>query len=345
MSGDYKKIQKENIASFVNSLVEEYSVYGPVENEGPVEAEDEFSFEEISSFEETTLKHPPSMIPPKKFFFPEKEVLLEIEGSDVEEPSLEGEFVILGVHSCDINSFLILDEMFGRDPGRDPYYERRRENSIVIGVDCEPTEECFCKSMGTERAEDGFDLFFTEIPDEDGYVVEIGSEAGEELAFGDIFESADSEFAEEVIEDSLDWEEEDSVETEDLPDLTRQAFDDEKIWEELGEECLACGSCTMVCPCCNCFDVKDEASLESSKVSRKRTWEACTLLEFAEVSGGNFRESIDSRYRNWFYDKFRIFPEEIEEFGCVGCGRCIRACPVDIDPREVIQKVRDRHAG
>lgn len=345
MENRYKKIGEADLISFIDDLAKDYPVYGPREKEGPVEAGDEYEFDEIESAEEISLKHPPTMVPPKKYFFPEKEDILEIQDADVEVPEEVEEFVIFGVHACDINSFLILDDMFSEDPFNDPYYERRRESSIVIGIDCEPTEYCFCKSMGTDKAEEGFDLFLTEVPDEDSYIVTIGTETGEELASDDIFESVDREFAEEVIENSLDWEEEESVNVRNLSDLARQSFGDEGVWAELGEECLGCGNCTMVCPCCNCFDVQDESSLESSKVTRKRTWEACTLLEFAEVSGGNFRESIDSRYRNWFYDKFRIFKEEIGEFGCVGCGRCIRACPVDIDPREVIQEVRDKYAG
>jgi len=32
------------------------------------------------------------------------------------------------------------------------------------------------------------------------------------------------------------------------------------IWDTLGERCLACGSCTNVCPTCFCFDVQDEWS-------------------------------------------------------------------------------------
>lgn len=343
MPAKYKKIESEDLGSFIEGLIESYTVYGPVENKGPVDTDEEFVFEEVTSTQEISLHHPPAMIPPKKYFFPKKETLLNMEDSQVEVPEVDEKFVILGVHACDINSFLTLDKMFATDPFEDPYYKRRREKSIVIGIDCEPTEYCFCKSMDADRAEEGFDLFLTEIPENGGYIVEIGSEVGEELASGETFKSVEKDFAEEVIEDSLDWEEEEKVKTENLPEITRRSFDSEEIWGELGDKCLGCGNCTMVCPCCNCFDVKDEASLESSKVSRTRSWNACTLLEFAEVSGANFRTSIKSRYRNWFYDKFRIFPEEIEEFGCVGCGRCIRACPVDIDPREVIQDVRGEY--
>lgn len=337
----YKITGRDNLLSFLKNLMEDYRVYGPVENEGPVEADDEYRFDELSSIDKISLKHPPTMIPPKKYFFPNEEKTLEIDGLDIREPVFEEKFVIFGVHACDIKSFLILDKMFSKGPYTDFYYQRRRKNSVVIGIDCEPTEYCFCKSMGAERVGSGFDLFLTKIMDEDRYIVEIGSEVGKSMTSSEGFESVDREFAVEIIKESLEWKEEISVETENLTEATLQSFGSEDLWGELGERCLGCGNCTMVCPCCNCFDVKDTTSVVNN-ISRLRTWTACTLFEFAEVSGGNFRESIKSRYRNWFFDKFRIFPGEIEEFGCVGCGRCIRACPVDIDPRLIIQEVGEK---
>ncbi|NIQ06270.1 MAG: hypothetical protein GWO20_11270 [Candidatus Korarchaeota archaeon] len=340
---DYKKIRRQELLSFITDLNEKYTIYAPAKNSGPVEATNEFTFREMETVEGISLKHPPTMIPPKKYFFPSKETLFTFEDSRVNVPPTDEPFVLLGVHACDINSFLILDKMFAHGEHRDPYYERRRENGIVIGSDCEPTETCFCKSMGADKAEEGFDLFITDIPDEEAYIVTIGSATGEELTSTEAFEHVDREVAEDIIDGSLEWEEEVTVGTENLQKMVYRAFDDDTIWEELGNRCLGCGNCTMVCPCCNCFDVKDEASLQGEHVKRTRTWNACTLLEFAEVAGGNFRSSIASRYRNWIYDKYRIFPKEIEEFGCVGCGRCITYCPVRIDPREVIQEVREKH--
>lgn len=324
--------------------MEDYPVYGPAKNKGPIEVDNEYSFKEIDTIEEVSLQHPPTMIPPKQFFFPRQESLLEIENSEVHVPEVKAQFVILGVHACDINSFLILDEMFSHGPHEDPYYNRRREQGIVIGIDCEPTEYCFCDSMGAKTIEKGYDLFFTHLPSDEGFIVTIGSETGENLTSSERFEPVDTQFAKKIIKESQEWEEDISVDTQELSEITSRAFDDASIWEDLGEKCLACGNCTMVCPCCNCFDVKDVASLESAHVTRHRTWNACTLLEFAEVAGGNFRTSTQSRYRNWFYDKYRIFPKDIEEFGCVGCGRCVKYCPVDIDPRKIIQEVREKHA-
>lgn len=344
MSNRYKKITKTELNDFLRNLKGKYPIFGPVENTGPVDTENEYKFANISTVEEIVFNHPPTMIPPKKYFFPSKETLLEITEEGTEVPEFEKHFVIVGVHPCDINSFLILDKMFRHGEYRDTYYERRRNKGIVIGVDCEPTDTCFCKSMDAYNIEEGYDLFLYEFPHEDSYIVDIGSEKGQEIASSASFQPVNDETAEKIIDQSKEWEEEVAVDTEELPANTLQAFDDETIWEELGERCLGCGSCTMVCPCCNCFDIKDEKSLETDSVKRSRSWTACTLLEFAEVSGGNFRVSNEARYRNWFYDKFRIFPKDIDEFGCVGCGRCVSYCPVDIDPRKTIKKVREKYA-
>ncbi|MFP4006019.1 MAG: 4Fe-4S dicluster domain-containing protein, partial [Candidatus Hadarchaeia archaeon] len=297
MDEKFKKIDAKGLDSFISALIEEYTVYAPVKNEGPVEAENEYQFSKIDSPDEAALVHPPVVIPPKKYFFPKKETLFHMKESEIRIPEAGEEFVILGVHPCDINSFLILDKMFGKEPHEDPYYQRRRDNSIVIGIDRDPNEYCFSQSMGKAKAEEGYDLFLTRIPEEDGFIVEIGSEVGESLVSGEEFKSVDKSFAKEIIKESLDWEEEKSVEVEDLSESTRRSFDSEEIWGDLGDRCLGCGNCTMVCPCCNCFDVKDESSLKSSEVTRRRSWNACTLLEFAEVSGGHFRKSVKSRYR------------------------------------------------
>jgi ferredoxin len=40
--------------------------------------------------------------------------------------------------------------------------------------------------------------------------------------------------------------------------------------------------------------------------------------------------------RQRFAHKLLYFPERYGALACTGCGRCIRACPVNIDIREVI---------
>jgi sulfhydrogenase subunit beta (sulfur reductase) len=130
------------------------------------------------------------------------------------------------------------------------------------------------------------------------------------------------------------------VEIRDLPEIFEMEYE-AGIWDELGDRCLSCGSCSMVCPTCYCYDVVDEVELASGNGSRVRLWDSCLFSSHAEVAGGeNFRASRASRIKFRFYHKQRGFVAEYGRPSCVGCGRCIEVCPVKIDIIEVINRLR-----
>jgi len=115
---------------------------------------------------------------------------------------------------------------------------------------------------------------------------------------------------------------------------------DDPVWDELGKKCLCCGSCSMVCPTCSCFDVWDEISGEGG-ACRLRCWDACLYRDYAVVAGGhNFRSDRADRVRNRYYHKQEAFVREFGMPSCVGCGRCIENCPTGINVVEVFQHVR-----
>ena len=113
-----------------------------------------------------------------------------------------------------------------------------------------------------------------------------------------------------------------------------------------GERCLSCRICTYVCPTCRCFDVTDRVVAERAgvtRIERIRAWDACTSTNYRRIAGGhNPRPTKPERLRNRFYCKFCYYPEDFGPLGCVGCGRCIVSCPVDIDITEVLQDVAER---
>jgi sulfhydrogenase subunit beta (sulfur reductase) len=114
-----------------------------------------------------------------------------------------------------------------------------------------------------------------------------------------------------------------------------------KVWEDLGERCLSCGACSHVCPTCYCFDVQDEVALGTRAGERVRVWDSCLLKNHALVAGGeNFRASRASRVKFRYYHKQRGFVAEYGRPSCVGCGRCIVACPAAIDIVTVIRMLR-----
>jgi sulfhydrogenase subunit beta (sulfur reductase) len=131
-----------------------------------------------------------------------------------------------------------------------------------------------------------------------------------------------------------------NVEIRDLPEIFELEYHNE-IWEELGDKCLSCGNCSMVCPTCYCYDVADSAQLGSKSGDRVRSWDSCLFNSHAQVAGGeNFREHRSSRIKHRFYHKQRGFVAEYGRPSCIGCGRCIETCPVKIDIVEVLNRLR-----
>jgi ferredoxin len=124
----------------------------------------------------------------------------------------------------------------------------------------------------------------------------------------------------------------------------RPLFEDE-IWMRHGERCLSCRICTYVCPTCRCFDVADrvvEQRAGLTRIERIRVWDACTSTNYRRVAGGhNPRPTKPERLRNRFCCKFCYYPEDFGPLGCVGCGRCVVSCPVDIDITEVMRDVAE----
>ncbi|MHA2289151.1 MAG: 4Fe-4S dicluster domain-containing protein, partial [Promethearchaeota archaeon] len=69
-------------------------------------------------------------------------------------------------------------------------------------------------------------------------------------------------------------------------------------------------------------------------------WDTCqSCLYTLETSGHNPRPEKIQRCRNRIMHKFSYYPSNYECLGCVGCGRCISACPVNNELRIIIDKI------
>jgi ferredoxin len=250
--------------------------------------------------------------------------------------------ILFGVHPCDLASFTFLDRVF-LGFRSDPRYLRRRDNFLVFALTCkEVSENCFCQSMGTgPEALLGFDVLMTDIGGR--YLLEPSSNEGIKLFESmDLQEAtpADLEAKRGRIE-TLKGAFKKSVNRTGLVEL---AFNNQghHVWNKYGGICLACGQCAMVCPTCFCFDVKDKIDLSLQGGERYREWDVCLLQEFSEVAlGGNFRESRDARLRQFMCHNLSYGVMQYNLMKCVGCGRCIKACPVDIDITEIARELRE----
>jgi formate hydrogenlyase subunit 6/NADH:ubiquinone oxidoreductase subunit I len=338
-------LQKTDLDEFVEGLMHGYRLAGPVARDGV------FAFSEIKHPAELRLDYPTTILPPKKFLLPTREVMFDFDlaGDGVVETTLQAEpTVLVGVHTCDLHAIQTLKRVFTSGYA-DPNFIERSRQTLIISIEClSPCDEhSFCKSMGTLTADEGYDLHLTDLGE--AYAVDTGSQAGEELLQHTPAHPASQEEISRlnaVLSEKwprfsyrLDFD------VSDLPSLLSMS-PKSPLWAELGERCLGCAACTNVCPTCYCFDVHDEVELDLTHGQRVRVWDSCQLDEFAVVAGGhNFRQSRAMRQRHRFMRKGKYIQEAYGCAGCVGCGRCARACLVDINPVSVFNELyRQREA-
>jgi formate hydrogenlyase subunit 6/NADH:ubiquinone oxidoreductase subunit I len=333
----FRVMDKSRLPDLVAGLQRDFEVIGPVAKG------EKFVFATLQGPDDLRLDYDTTLLPPKKFFVPPTESLMRFETAENEVDSADVESsprVMFGLHPCDINALMLMDNVFLGEY-EDPYYKARRESTLLVGVNCVPSPQCFCNSWGTDEVHWGFDIFLSDLGDR--YFVSVRSVKGAELLdrfveTSDITEQDTADLQRVTAEFKASFPR--HVETSQLPLLLDAKFDD-AIWDELGERCLSCGACSMVCPTCYCFDVKDKLSVDGKSGERTRVWDSCMFSEFAEVAHGhNFRASNASRVKYRYYHKQWGYLSKFERVLCVGCGRCERACKANISPRVVIDALQ-----
>lgn len=276
-----------------------------------------------------------TMFSPKKFFLPNREREFLFEKKDktykIHETIKHKPRVIFGMRSCDLHALGTLDSIFLKFYGYDSLYRNKRDNTLTIGLECsEPASTCFCTSMGTNKP-DFFDLFFWE--QENGYFIEIGSENWEKLYHKKFFEHTAGKKGSPVKNCPV------KLSTKNIETILEKNFE-HNVWEKTSKKCLSCSSCTEVCPTCYCFLVIDNF-LTNGNSERYREWDSCQLQQFSKIHGKTFRETRKARLRQFVMHKLSYFKQEHNMHLCVGCGRCIRACPVDISLVEMAKIIQE----
>ncbi len=326
------------LRDWLDALAREKALIAPKEEGGVLLYRRVASGEEIAFPGQGALRPVTSI---KEAFFPQTDRLLLIERLPADEPGgprpirlreelSDEERVIFGVRPCDAAGLRVLDAAFlDKDPV-DPYYQRRREQSTLIGLACaEMGPTCFCKSVGggPDDASD-VDLMLYEV--DAGYAVRPVTKKGTALIAGlPLTEVAGDPQRSALMDpvpvpDTLAW-----------PPHFQDAF-----WQKMAESCLSCRLCAYVCPTCRCFDVRDEALPDENGrelYERVRCWDSCAGEPYRRIAGGhNPRAEKGQRLRNRYFCKFYYYPQQYGPAACTGCGRCIDVCPVGIDITEVL---------
>ena len=321
-------LQKEKLNDFLDSL-KGYEIWAPVQKDATT------LFKVIKEFQNISLDLNHQPIISKSAIFPQTEPLFTFDhDASVKEtfPKEGADTIVFGIRPCDARSFLLLDPVFEGD-FPDPYYLNRRNKAALIGIACnEPFPNCFCTSIGgSPFSKEGLDLIFTEL--NGSFHIEIITEKGKK-----IIDKASSHLTQASAEDTKQKEQlaktseskmKRQINLDGVAEKLSAIFN-HTIWKQFASKCIGCGICTYSCPTCYCFDMQDESSVRKGR--RVRIWDSCMFAEYTlHASGHNPRPTRTERLRNRIYHKFKFNSDNYGVPGCVGCGRCIALCPVNVD--------------
>lgn len=305
-------------------------------------------FSTISAPEEILWEFENPLQPPKQFLLPQTDPLVRIRrnggGLEPETIADDGRQILFNIRSCDVKGLRYLEGVHGRDLP-DTSFQRRMDCTVLVSLACTqpcPLGFCTCCDAGP-FLKSGFDLQLTPLGER--MLVEIGSPKGRDLL----------DAAEALFRPASAGELE---QREALEATSRRRFGEETchfgsamrristgrvepaLWEQMGDWCLGCGGCTLICPTCYCFSIKDK--LADGGWTRCRTWDSCQYPAFTlEASGHNPRHAKGDRVRRRFFHKVSAqYYQRDGDVGCVGCGRCVKVCLGTTDMPAVVAAIR-----
>jgi ferredoxin len=316
----------------------------------PVREDAGFNFREVSDANQLDLNFYNTIMSPKAAFFPQMEDFVRYKTGksilDAQCVDLNLKPVFLfGVRPCDVKSFEIMDIHFSGTGAVDPYWQKRREATTILGYAFDlntPADGAdFYSTLGIGAADpEGSDIFMMKkdkdlllkgiTPKGEKLLVELNSLAdasADDQKYFDDTVAAGRAFKTRFT----------CVDAKSIAKKLEDLFHKTDFWEKVSDACLSCGACTFVCPTCYCFDICDETLF--SHGIRRRVWDACMFTDFTlEASGHNPRTNVYQRLRQKVSHKYSFHVRKYGVISCVGCGRCTRACPVNIDIFSIVDE-------
>ena len=335
------KIAKERLNDLYAKINETMGLFIPIKRAGEV------NYAVWGEGKEVSLETLKTVKSPKSAFFPQTENMMRFrtDGKNIEIEDLRvdykevKEYVAFGVKACDYKALEVLDRVFLADPV-DTYYQSRKEATTVVTLACSrPEESCFCSAFGIDATAPQGDV--TTWLDENYLYWQANTEKGEALTkkVEELFvvggeeevkaqQAATKEILAKLPFAALDL-------SRFKPENLNELFNAPE-WESLSEACLGCGTCTFVCPTCQCFDIRDFKT--SDGILRYRCWDSGMYSDFTLMAHGNSRTIQMQRYRQRFMHKLVYYPSQNDGlYSCVGCGRCVNKCPQRLNIVKVIK--------
>lgn len=338
-------INKDEWDNGLQQSRETYELFGPAEDKNG------FLFKKLDPDCLPEMDYHDSVMSPKAVLFPQTEKIMgtSLNESDPDHHIMKRDDApippraVVGIHPYDAKAVQILDMNFNTDTYKDPYWCDALEATTFVGLGVNKPGACdFSTSTGTGPFnEDGLDILLADLDDK--FLAKILTDKGEKYAQACGFETTADETQSQALFDVLRKQAEkeitSTVETGQLKDKTILELYEADFWNDVAFSCINCGTCTYVCPTCWCFDIQDETKLKTA--TRIRNWDTCMSSLFTRhASGHNPRETREGRVRQRFMHKLKYFVDKYDQgIMCVGCGRCVKSCPVNIDIRDVCRSM------
>ena len=314
-------------------LSAEYDVYGPAF--GTAQERETLRFRRLHGLSELVSDRQTDFSA-KEIYYPISQTMFRFDENRYTTVLPEtGKPALIFAHACDINAIRRLDNVFLHNGGtEDLYYAARRSRVKFVLLECgEGFENCFCVSMGTNRTED--------------YAAALRLTAeGAQVCIRDgallpFFAGADCDYVPAFPEKNRR-----AARLPRIGDVkSLQSVHDLPLWKEFNEKCIGCGGCNAVCPTCGCYETADYLDQENSRRGeRRRVWASCMMPEFTRTAGGSVaRPTPDKLMRFKVLHKIYDYKARFGGEGqmCVGCGRCIRRCPEEIDFLDTVNRLHD----
>lgn len=329
-------LDKKQLDQFLAALSEDARVFVPADQNGLTQY---VPYTLITQGQAQMVWNQNTTVAPKSIFLPQTEAIYayKAQGKDLaiaQIPPDEQPQVVFAMRHCDVQAIVCLDKVFLDPRYVDAQYAQKREKTTVFALRCNaPKPTCFCTSMGVDPEKADASVADVEVYDlGEQFAMEALTDKGQA-----VLAKAGHLLREQTVQLPPVPERTLQVPTEGLPEKLSGLFD-APIWDNWMFKCLGCGTCTYICPTCHCFDLSNK---QRGEVGVKlRTWDSCMFDEYTLMAGGhNPRPGKKERVRNRFLHKLEYFNERNGMFLCVGCGRCIKKCPMNIDITKFIKQV------
>jgi sulfhydrogenase subunit beta (sulfur reductase) len=335
-------IDKKEWASGIENARKSYELFGPVKDKNG------FIIKNLGNDLLPEMEYFDSVMSAKSVLFPQTEKILVTTLDESREDHhimkrAKADYsprAVVGIRPYDAKAMQIVNLNFDTDEYKDPYWCDAYNATTFVGLGINrPGPFDFSTSTGSGPfCEEGLDILLADLDDK--FLAKVLTDKGSAFMTSCKFESGADEKESQALFDILRKEAEKTIvskiDTDKLKDKTILDLHEAPFWDDIAFSCINCGTCTYVCPTCWCFDIQDETKRKSS--TRFRNWDTCMSPLFtSHASGHNPRDAKTQRVRQRFMHKLKYFLDKYDDKGimCVGCGRCVKSCPVNIDIREV----------